>query len=345
MSEASTLASLNRWARDMAKSVAARTGGVRLYHHLRDRDALTVIMLHRVLPRAKSAELQADPGYTTSTEVLKGLIAFLRANYTIVGLPDVLESRRGGRPLPSRPLLITFDDGWDDNVRYAAPVLAAAGVPWTLFVAAGAVDAGGPWWQETLLQILRTGRASYRDLWKMATAGSGAGEGLGGERELALLSAFGALNPERRDSLLAPLRESKSYSDMTSWSDLRGLLGANVSMGVHGFSHLPLTMLDDPRQDLLQARELLRSNLGSGAIASMSFPHGRYDAKVLAAARELGFELLFTSDAILNVCPDGRLDIDTIGRISVDGDCICNDRNEFDPGAAERWLMLRKRAA
>src|ERR1700710_346939 len=112
MSQASTLASLNRWARDVAKSVATRTGGVRLYHRLRDRDALTVIMLHRVLPQALYAERQPDPGYTVTTEFLERLISFLRANYTIVGLPDVLAARRGMFQLPACPLLITFDDGW-----------------------------------------------------------------------------------------------------------------------------------------------------------------------------------------------------------------------------------------
>src|SRR3954447_6890554 len=108
MAETSTLGSLNRWARGMTKSVAARTGGVRLYHHLRDRDALTVIMLHRVLPKAMYAEVEPDPGYTISTELLERLVPFLRANYTIVSLPDVLDARRGTRRLPARPLLITF---------------------------------------------------------------------------------------------------------------------------------------------------------------------------------------------------------------------------------------------
>jgi len=343
MAQANTLASLNRWARDMAKSVAARTGGVRLYHRLRDRDALTVIMLHRVLPKAMYAELEADPDYTTSTDVLKGLIAFLRGNYTIVGLPDVLAARRGTRPLPPHPLLITFDDGWDDNVRHAAPVLAEAGVPWTLFVAAGQVGTGGPWWQETLLQALRTGRASFRDLLRMASGGTDADKDLREEPELALLTSFGALDAARRDSLLARIYERKPRPDMASWDGLRSLLGGNVSIGVHGFSHLPLTRLDDPGQDLRQAQEILRSNLGPDAIVSLSFPHGRYDAKVLAATRALGFELIFTSDAVLNACPDGRLPQDMIGRISVEGGWICDDRGDFDPGRAERWLMLRKR--
>jgi peptidoglycan/xylan/chitin deacetylase (PgdA/CDA1 family) len=342
MPEASPLASLNRWARGMAKSLAARTGAVRLYRNMRDRDALTVIMLHRVLPMAMYAKREPDPGYTISTELLERLVPFLRANYTIVSLSDVLDARRGTRRLPARPLLITFDDGWDDNVRYAAPIFAAFGVPWTLFVAAGAVGTGGSWWQETILKALRTGRASYQELWQMAAAGTAAAGAFDGDSELALLNAFGALDPQRRDGLLTRLCEHKSESDMADWDGLRGL-GGNVSIGVHGFSHLPLTMLDSPERDLSAARELLRSHLGDAATITMSFPHGRYDAKALTSARALDFELMFTSDAVLNNCPGGWLPYDTIGRISVETSRICNSRGEFEPGDAERWLMLRKR--
>ena len=343
MAEANTLASLKRWARGTAKSVAARTGGVRLYHRLRDRDALTVIMLHRVLPKAMFAEQKPDPTYTVSTALLERLVAFCRANYTIIGLPQLLEARRGGQPLPSHPLLITFDDGWDDNLRHAAPILARLNVPWTLFLAAGAIDAGGPWWQETLLKALRTGQASYSELWQMASSETGACEPQV-KSTLALLTAFGALDAGRRDAALARFLDGKPAPNMADWNGLRGL-GSNVSIGAHGFSHLPLTLLDDPERDLFEARELLRSHLGPAACLSMSFPHGRYDAKILAAARGLGFELIFTSDAVLNSCPQGRLKSDTIGRIEVDASQVCDPRGDFDPGQAERWLMLRKRQA
>lgn len=341
MAKASTLTSLKRWARDMAKSAAARTGGVRLYHHLRDSDALTVVMLHRVLPAAAYAEQEPDPTYTISTDLLARLVGFFRANYTLVSLAEVLKARRGLDPLPSHPLLITFDDGWDDNIRYAAPILAELRVPWTLFVAAGAVDKRQPWWQETLQKALRTGRASYGEMWHMAKADSPEPRE---NRGLALLNAFGALEPQRRDDLLARFVKPQSAPDMADWNGLRGL-GSHVSIGAHGFSHLPLTMLDDPERDLREARELLGSHLGAAATLSLSFPHGRYDAKILTAARALGFELIFTSDAVLNSCPQGRLNHDILGRIEIDASQVCDPKGEFDPSRAERWLMLRKRQA
>ncbi|MHC3475508.1 polysaccharide deacetylase family protein [Streptomyces sp. 7R007] len=54
---------------------------------------------------------------------------------------------RSGRPLPPRPVLITFDDGYEGVHRHALPVLAKHAFPATLFVATGwirgAHDTGG----------------------------------------------------------------------------------------------------------------------------------------------------------------------------------------------------------
>ncbi|MFD7134462.1 polysaccharide deacetylase family protein [Streptomyces sp. NPDC059894] len=54
---------------------------------------------------------------------------------------------RSGRPLPDRPVLITFDDGYEGVHRHALPALARHGFPATLFVSTGwirgAYDTGG----------------------------------------------------------------------------------------------------------------------------------------------------------------------------------------------------------
>ncbi|WP_416980759.1 polysaccharide deacetylase family protein [Streptomyces sp. T028] len=54
---------------------------------------------------------------------------------------------RAGRPLPARPVLITFDDGYEGVHTHALPALARHGFPATLFVSTGwirgAHDTGG----------------------------------------------------------------------------------------------------------------------------------------------------------------------------------------------------------
>jgi peptidoglycan/xylan/chitin deacetylase (PgdA/CDA1 family) len=60
--------------------------------------------------------------------------------YTVVGLDDVLAFYRDDADLPPRPVLITFDDGYRDNLEHAAPVLERHGYPAVLFVPLAYLD-------------------------------------------------------------------------------------------------------------------------------------------------------------------------------------------------------------
>jgi len=66
---------------------------------------------------------------------------------TPVKTADLAAGWRSGRSLPPRPVLITFDDGYEGVHRHALPVLAKHGFAATLFVSTGwikgAYDTGG----------------------------------------------------------------------------------------------------------------------------------------------------------------------------------------------------------
>ena len=143
----------------------------------------------------------------------------------------------------------------------------------------------------------------------------------GADPVLAIPSLYGALPPAKRDASLTRYLDTVSMQvtprHMADWDALRELQKSGVSIGGHGASHLPLTMLADPVNDLKQARSIMRQQLGEKACTTMSFPHGRYSPEIAEAARGLGTQLLFTSHPVLNSCAGGWLESDLIGRISI----------------------------
>jgi peptidoglycan/xylan/chitin deacetylase (PgdA/CDA1 family) len=64
------------------------------------------------------------------------------ANYSTISLPTLIAHRTTGTPIPRRPIVVTFDDGFRDCARHAGPVLAAHGFSATFFLVAGLT--GGP---------------------------------------------------------------------------------------------------------------------------------------------------------------------------------------------------------
>lgn len=330
--------------RQIAKSLIIRSGGLGLYHRAKHREVLTVLMFHRVLPQELISAYRADEEYTISTTLLERLTAFVADHYNIVDLDDVLQSRQKTKPLPPYPLLVTFDDGWDDNAVFASGVLAKAKVPWTLFAATDAISSGERWWQEDLLSILRHDGSVFDKL-KDAALGVSNRSDLPSDRALAILMLYGTLPPRQRDELIAAnsteFAREWGRRDMVDWDTLSKLQEEGVHIGGHGASHLPLTMLDDPTGDLRRARHELRQHLGDAACTTMSFPHGRYNSETVQQASKIGIQLMFTSDPVLNKCPGGWLGSNLVGRISVSTNAIARSDGVLEPERLMPWLMLR----
>jgi peptidoglycan/xylan/chitin deacetylase (PgdA/CDA1 family) len=76
--------------------------------------------------------------------------------YHTITQMQLWEALIGGRPLPSRPVLITFDDAYRDVVRYAAPVLLRDHEHATAYVITDRLSHGrsSPWMLWSQLPLL-----------------------------------------------------------------------------------------------------------------------------------------------------------------------------------------------
>lgn len=331
--------------RSAAKVVAYRTGAMNRIHSWRNRETLTVVMFHRVLDAKEMENSSADPLYTVTPKFLQDSLSFLRRHYALVSLEEVLLSRNGQKALPRFAALITFDDGWQDNLSFAASVLH--GIPWTVFVASDALSAPEYWWQEVLEWAMRTGAASQQQLWELASL-HGASDSTPADEEdpHALLIRYGTLSTEDRERALAnfhnSLRRKGIPRHMLTSRDLTTLHEAGASIGCHGASHLPLPLLQDADEDIRRARDVLMTPADPLSGKAMSFPHGHHNQQVTNAARSLGYRLMFTSDPVLNPCPKGWLSSDLIGRIPVTIRDVADESGNFVPAKMAPWIFLRE---
>src|SRR5579872_2959634 len=78
-------------------------------------------------------------GGTMTVRDFEAALQFLTKNYTPVSLADVLASF-DGKPLPLRPVLVTFDDAYASVSEAAAPLCLKHGVPALFFVNASCLD-------------------------------------------------------------------------------------------------------------------------------------------------------------------------------------------------------------
>ncbi len=72
------------------------------------------------------------------------LDAMQQAGYTPISLYTLLAHLNQGAPLPERPVVLTFDDGYRDNYDNAFPLLRERGMTATFFVVTDFIDAQRP---------------------------------------------------------------------------------------------------------------------------------------------------------------------------------------------------------
>ena len=103
-----------------------------------DERTLRVLMYHKVNDEPENS-------VTVPVTLFDEQMAQLgELGYTPVSIDEVRAYYTDGSPLPPRAVLISFDDGYRDNLENAAPVLQRYGYPAVIFLPIGYLDGSRP---------------------------------------------------------------------------------------------------------------------------------------------------------------------------------------------------------
>lgn len=331
---------------NLIKKLLYASGALGLYHRWRNARTLTVIMFHRVLAPDDPRWGHCDPDYTLRSDLFAQCLTFFAAHYNMVTVDAVLLARRGEGVLPDRALLVTFDDGWRDNVDFALPPMRSMKMPGLMFVVADAVGRDEPFYQEQIVSAWRRGRL---DTATLAAALNGLGEPVeapAGNDIAALRRLIGVverLAPQARTALLGGLHVqlADGLRHMVDAGELQTLMDGGVAIGLHGKTHAPMTAAADLDAELAGARAEMAARLpGRAPPATMSFPHGRFDASIAQRARDAGYELVFTSVPVVNPTDGAGLGW-LLGRLGFETDAVADPQGRFRPDLLALYLFRK----
>jgi len=192
-----------------------------------------------------------------------------------IGLDAWSAANEGGRALPSRPVLLTFDDGYRSVFELARPILRRYRIPAVIFVCSNPVRDQRLFWFDALAR--KRGEAAVSD----ARASGGADW-----RDLAGHHATAA-------------DESDPLSPMTR-DHVAQLAAEGFTIGAHTASHAPLAELspDDQRCELEMCRDALTEWTGL-RIDTLAYPWGKrgadYTIESVDLGRAAGFRTAFST--------------------------------------------------
>jgi peptidoglycan/xylan/chitin deacetylase (PgdA/CDA1 family) len=272
----------------------------------RRRGDLTVLTYHRV--DAIDARPDLMPSLLSATPAAFGdQMALVARHYAPVAMSDVLAALDRPSLLPRRAILVTFDDGYRDFAEHAWPVLRAASVPVTLFVATSrSADPARPFWWDRLWAAM-TGTARSEPLDTPAGA-LPIGDPAAVSTSLATIRTWlKGLEHDAAmaevDTLIATLGAPPAADlgpAMLGWDELRRLAREGVTLAPHTREHplLDRAPLERAVAEIEGSRVDLEREIGSIAAipAALAYPSGAHGGAAVDAARRAGMRLAFTTD-------------------------------------------------
>jgi peptidoglycan/xylan/chitin deacetylase (PgdA/CDA1 family) len=311
------------------KRILYASGILSGYHRIRNRDVLTVATFHRVLvpgdPRCNST----IPEWTLSQGVFEQCLTFFKRHYTVVSLHDLLAALRGVRPLPPHSLLLTFDDGYADNLDYALPVLRRYGLPAVVFVVSDAIGQKRRPWTEDFLHAYLNGDITPDEV-RAIHALLGV-RTVGADNNIpAQVMEIVRRGPQLSEAdlkvvlskLHKPLACVGDPAQMLAAEQIRRLFRDGVAIAAHGKTHTAFPLARDVTAELREPRRVLAEILAADsqdAIYAVSFPHGAYTPEIAMRAMTEGYRLMFTTREELSPLARGRLTTPLVGRVNVSG--------------------------
>ncbi|WP_204103825.1 MULTISPECIES: polysaccharide deacetylase family protein [Spirulina sp. CCY15215] len=329
-------------------------------------NAALILLYHRI------AELPADPQLlSVSPSHFAEHLEVLRKYTHPLSLQQLVDALRSGN-LPPRAVVITFDDGYSDNLTHAKPLLAQADIPATIFISTGYTEWKQEfWWDEleriflqpnTLPQTLSlkvADRLHECDLGNVATYHQ---EEYDRDRSWNVLQAT---NPTPRHLIyralhqqlfglsgaeiaatLQKLQEKSgqgtiarlTHKPMIKEEIVQLAEEGLIEVGAHTMTHPVLANLPIAAQqeEIERSKTTLETILGH-SVNSFSYPFGTpqvsYTSQTVELVREMGFNCAVTTSPELVEGSGDRYQLPRIGIRDCNGDEFAEQLQELLPVA------------
>jgi peptidoglycan/xylan/chitin deacetylase (PgdA/CDA1 family) len=268
------------------------------------RSDLRILAYHRVVtvddPRVFDFDLDL---ISTSADRFREQMLLLKKRFHPMLLGQALAAADAGESVPANTVVVTFDDGYDDNYRIAYPILRELGVPATFFVSTGHIDSGRPFAYDWLVHMILRTTAPRLEL-----------------PELNVQASIPDSRPARRRLAARILRDMKAFDDTDqraaiqrlerewnmprgvrvrdccpmTWDQLREMHAAGFEIGSHGVHHRELAKLTQAelQAELVDSRATLQRELGV-TTHLIAYPVGgdqAFDERVMQAAKGAGYD-------------------------------------------------------
>jgi peptidoglycan/xylan/chitin deacetylase (PgdA/CDA1 family) len=300
-------------------------GALQLWQAIAMRKKAVVLMYHRVLTPAERLATGSHPALIVDRDTFARQMALLRRRFVVLSIDEFADCLLRRIPFPNSSCVLTFDDGWHDNLTNALPILRQHGLPAVVFLPANFIGGRRLFWQEALTHLLLAVLKAVRDdpgrrpaFERMLRPA-----GLQGVLEIgdddSRASVIGAIASQKTrgraevEALIASLAAEldvqveafAAVDGFIGWDDVAEMSRDGIAFGGHGAEHLLLTQVSsaEVESELRRSKEMMDTRFRA-TVPSFSYPNGYFDAAIVDRVRSVGYRLAFITRRGLVSCDD-----------------------------------------
>lgn len=277
------------------------------------RNKITILMLHGVIdPTVPSAWKPLRPQLTT--DQLSRALSVLSRYYQFVSLTEATEMLAGFKPLVPNSLVLTFDDGYRNNLTFALPILRQFKAPATIFLCTGNVTDQKPFWFDRLdyaVQLMENNSASRRTIPELAAIDFSNRETLTNSfitfirkeknnypTDIAMRSAMANLT-ERMEQCsgrgLGEIFADDPWSCILSWDEVKQA-ASEIYFGSHSVNHsqLGILPLETAKKELISSREIIEFYTNYPC-KHLAYPNGSFNKDLISLVKNCNYSSAVTT--------------------------------------------------
>lgn len=230
------------------------------------------------------------------------VIRYLSKNYQVVLLEDLLKTPHQFIKGPKKIVTIQFDDGYKDNIEFAAPILKKYNCPASFYVVSGCIDSGLPTWTYLLDHSLQHTRVNVLELPFDFVPEDKKSIRADANNKLSDLARpikpwlKKISNSQRIAVLETILRQCNDVTEkkaaMMDWNDIKELRRLGFYVGSHSHSHPLLASIETEEEIVFELDSSARriEEMTGQRPVTISYPIGSFDDRVVRLAAECGYQ-------------------------------------------------------
>ncbi len=275
--------------------------------------------------------LENDPlDLAITPAIFEQQLKYLLKAYDILSVKEAIALLESSKKLKKSVAVLTFDDGYNDFLKNAYPLLKKYHIPATVFISPGVIEDGAIYWWDKVIEVIYKTKEKVLDLCECNLGVFKLLDRTQKHRAIkAIIHRLKKLNFTYREKLIKRIMKQlgiesipKEKYNLLGWEDINMLNKDNVDFGLHGMTHTILTNLTAIEKDfeIKHGMEKFEQKVGK-RVEYFAYPNGLaddYDKSVMEYLEKYGFIAAFTLN--YQSYPKRRISNFEIGRKYIDLD-------------------------